>query len=342
MNALRKFEESSKALQGEKRSWLVSGVAGFIGSNLLECLLQNDQMVRGLDNFSTGHRKNLDAVRHSVGEEKWSNFSLIEGDVSDYSCCASAMSDVDLVLHQAALGSVPRSIKDPLATNESNVTGFLNLLQAAKESGVSRFVYAASSSTYGDSRELPKREDNIGKPLSPYAVSKYVNELYGQVFSDVYDIEVVGLRYFNVFGFRQDATGAYAAVIPRWAEAMLQGEDVVINGDGYTSRDFCFVENVVLANVLAATVDSATDHNVYNIAYGQQTTLLDLFHTLKEELRVGGVEYGYEPIFRNFREGDVRHSLADISRARRALGYSPPYSFSEGMSRYVADLLSTI
>jgi UDP-N-acetylglucosamine/UDP-N-acetylgalactosamine 4-epimerase len=332
------IDELEARLSKVSYTWLVTGVAGFIGSNLLEYLLQKNQLVVGLDNFSTGAEHNLQAVQEVVGEN-WQNFSFIEGDVSDPSDCNRAVQTVDFVLHQAALGSVPRSIEDPLATNNSNITGFLNMLNAAREGKVKRFVYAASSSTYGDSAELPKVEDRIGSPLSPYAVTKYANELYAKVFSDIYDVEVVGLRYFNVFGYRQDPNGAYAAVIPRWVEDMRQGRDVYINGDGETNRDFCFVSNVVQANVLAALGEAATQHSVYNVAFGESTTLNELFAYIKTSLQRKGVEYALEPVYREFRQGDVRSSLASIERASTTLGYSPRFSVRDGLELYLDSLL---
>lgn len=315
-----------------RRRWLVTGVAGFIGSNLLETLLRNNQQVTGLDNFSTGHRKNLEEVRLCVTPEQWARFTFIEGDIRDPRTCVQACSGVDFVLHQAALGSVPRSIEDPLLTNANNVTGFLNMLVAAKDCKVSRFVYAASSSTYGDHPGLPKVEDHIGKPLSPYAVTKYVNELYADVFARSYGFHTIGLRYFNVFGPRQDPNGAYAAVIPKWTAALLQRETVFINGDGETSRDFCFVDNAVQANLLAATTTAPEARNqVYNVAVGDRTTLNDLFRLIRDALVPHGVAPATAPTHRDFRAGDVRHSLADVSKARRLLGYEPTHRLADGV-----------
>ncbi len=320
---------------GTARHWLVTGVAGFIGSNLLETLLRHDQHVTGLDNFSTGHRKNLDEVRQAVTPAQWARFRMIEGDIRDLPTCHDACRDVEVVLHQAALGSVPRSIVDPLLTNANNVTGFLNMLVAAKDGGVRRFVYAASSSTYGDHPGLPKVEDVIGKPLSPYAVTKYVNELYAEVFLKTYGLDSVGLRYFNVFGQRQDPEGAYAAVIPKWFAGLLRGEAVWINGDGETSRDFCFIDNCVQANILAACAGSPeVPGQVFNVAFGQRTTLNGLFALIRDEAAKFAPECrAAQPSYRDFRAGDVRHSLADISKSRRLLGYDPRFGVRDGLAR---------
>ncbi len=326
-------EEVYGSLQIGPKTWLITGVAGFIGSNLLETLLQLDQHVIGLDNFSTGHQENLDEVCSLVSKEQWGRFGFIHGDICDFKTCLEACSGVDYVLHQAALGSVPRSIVDPLSTNANNITGFINMLWAAKESGVSRFVYAASSSTYGDHPGLPKVEDKIGRPLSPYAVTKYVNELYGDVFARTYGFKPVGLRYFNIFGQRQDPNGAYAAVIPKWFSGLIKGEDVFINGDGETSRDFCFIDNCVQANLLAATVEKEEALNqVYNVAYGERTTLNELFQLIKAQ--VGEIDkevLSANPTYRDFRAGDVRHSLADISKARTLIGFEPEFSIRDGL-----------
>lgn len=328
------YEQALAALRSEPRTWLVTGVAGFIGSNLLETLLQNDQRVVGLDSFVTGHRHNLEQVRALVTPAQWRRLRFIEGDIRDLATCQQACEGVDHVLHQAALGSVPRSINDPITTNAANVSGFLNMLVAARDAKVRRFVYAASSSTYGDHPGLPKVEDRIGKPLSPYAVTKYVNELYADVFGRCYGLESIGLRYFNVFGPRQDPEGAYAAVIPKWAAALLRSEAVAINGDGETSRDFCFVANAVQANVLAATTTNAAAVNqVYNVAVGDQTTLNQLYEQLVRSL--GAAVPGLRvpaPVYRDFRSGDVRHSRADISKAQELLGYRPTHRFAEGLS----------
>lgn len=315
--------------------WLVTGSAGFIGSHLLETLLQMGQEVVSLDNFSTGHWRNLEQVECAVGEAAWARHVFIEGDITDIETCRKACTNVEVVLHQAALGSVPRSLVDPRATNAANVTGFLNILDAAREAGVQRFVYAASSSTYGDSAALPKVEDRIGRPLSPYAVTKYVNELYADVFARAYGMQIVGLRYFNVFGARQDPEGAYAAVIPRWVRALLRGEAPVINGDGETSRDFCYVANAVQANILAAlTTNPDAINQVYNVAVGGRTNLNELFTTLRDLL---GARFpalaSVQAVHRDFRPGDVRHSQADISKAQRLLGYAPTHDIVKGLEQ---------
>ena len=328
------YQALQTQLRQQPGSWLVTGVAGFIGSHLLETLLGLGQRVVGLDNFATGHRHNLDEVRAIVGEVAWQNFQFIEGDIRNLADCQRACLGADWVLHQAALGSVPRSLADPITTNAANVTGFLNLLVAARDAGVKRFVYAASSSTYGDHPGLPKVEDTIGKPLSPYAVTKYVNELYADVFARSYGMASIGLRYFNVFGPRQDPNGAYAAVIPKWAAAMLTGQAVHINGDGQTSRDFCFVANAVQANLLAAmTVDPAAINQVYNVAVGDQTTLTGL-HTMLASV-LARVRPGLQvaaPEHRDFRAGDVQHSRADVGKARRLLGYMPSHDLRTGLA----------
>ena len=325
------------------RTWLVTGVAGFIGSNLLETLLRAGQRVVGLDNFSTGYRENLRDVQQKAGADCWNNFRMIEGDIRDIETCRHACARVDCLLHQAALGSVPRSLEDPIATNENNVQGFVNMLEAARGAGIRRFVYASSSSVYGDHPALPKLEDQIGNSLSPYAVSKLVNELYADVFSRCYGIECIGLRYFNVFGPRQDPGGAYAAVIPKWIAAMIKGEPVEINGDGETSRDFCYVANTVEANLLAATIENPEAVNkVYNIAVGQRTTLNELFELLRERLLPQFPHLArLDPSHGDFRLGDVRHSHADISRARALLGYQPTHRLQDGLDEalgwYVAN-----
>ncbi|RBP07332.1 UDP-N-acetylglucosamine 4-epimerase [Roseiarcus fermentans] len=327
------YRKVRRDLQETPRSWLVTGVAGFIGSNLLETLLELGQRVIGLDNFSTGHARNLDDVRARAGAARWRGFDLIEGDVTRLADCRKACAGVDCVLHQAALGSVPRSLLDPIATNAANVDGFLNMLVAARDAEASRFVYAASSSTYGDHPGLPKVEDVIGRPLSPYAVTKYVNELYADVFARCYGLESIGLRYFNVFGPRQDPHGAYAAVIPKWTAAMIAGEPVVINGDGETSRDFTFVDNVVQINLLAATTRSPDAVNqIYNVAVGDRVTLNGLYGELKRLLSPHHPRLAdARPIHREFRAGDVRHSQADIGKARRLMGYAPSHRFAEGL-----------
>lgn len=314
------------------KTWLVTGVAGFIGSNLLEALLGLDQQVVGLDNFATGHRRNLDEVQALVGRQRWANFRFVEGDIRNLDDCRQACEGVDHVLHQAALGSVPRSIDDPLASNGANIDGFLNMLVASRDAGVQSFTYAASSSTYGDHPGLPKVEDAIGRPLSPYAVTKYVNELYAEVFARCYGFASIGLRYFNVFGPRQDPDGAYAAVIPRWTAAMIRGEPVAINGDGETSRDFCYVANVVQANLLAASAAASARNQVYNVAFSSRTDLNQLFAALRRSLASHGVHYAPGPVYREFRAGDVRHSQADIGKARLLLGYAPQFDIAAGIA----------
>lgn len=321
-------------IRSRRRRWLVTGSAGFIGSHLVENLLLLDQDVVGLDNFATGHRHNLDQVAAIVGPERWQNHRFIEGDIRDLRTCREACDGADAVLHNAALGSVPRSLADPLATNSANIDGFLNMLVATRDGGARRFVYAASSSTYGDSPALPKVEHVIGAPLSPYAVTKYVNELYADVFARCYGMECVGLRYFNVFGPRQDPNGAYAAVIPRWAHAMLAGETVCINGDGETSRDFCYVANVVQANLRAAITERPDAVNqVYNVAVGGRMTLNQLFGAIRNLLAVARPELAdAQPTYRELRKGDVRHSQADIGKASERLGYAPAFTAQEGLS----------
>ena len=327
------YKKLKEKLKGNPRTWLITGVAGFIGSNLLETLLKLDQTVIGIDNFSTGHQHNLDAVQSLVNTQQWQAFRFINMDIRDAEACMDACRNVDYVLHQAALGSVPRSIEDPLTTNANNIDGFLNMLVAAKDNGIRRFVYAASSSTYGDHPGLPKQEDTIGNPLSPYAVTKLVNELYASVFSRTYGFKPIGLRYFNIFGRRQDPEGAYAAVMPKWFAGLIRGEDTFINGDGETSRDFCYIDNCVQANLLAATVanEQAADQ-VYNVAYGQRTTLNELYRMIRERVAAEHPACSSkEPVYRDFRAGDVRHSLADISKSEQFLGYVPEYSVSSGL-----------
>ena len=328
---LMKYKKIEDALSSKSETWLITGVAGFIGSNLLEALLKLNQKVVGLDNFATGHQANLDEVKESVSAEQWSAFTFVEGDICEPETCVEVVKGVDHVLHQAALGSVPRSIKDPITTNNTNISGFINMLVAAKDANVRSFTYAASSSTYGDHPALPKIEENIGNPLSPYAVTKYVNELYAQVFARTYGFKSIGLRYFNVFGKRQDPNGAYAAVIPKWTAAMINDEPLYINGDGETSRDFCFIENVVQMNILAAQSDASARDQVYNVAVGDRTTLKQLFTVLKNALNENGVSYNKEPEYKDFRAGDVRHSQADITKAKTRLGYEPQFSISEGI-----------
>jgi len=334
---MTKYNQLQKHLKDNQNTWLVTGVAGFIGSNLLEKLLILNQRVVGLDNFETGYQHNIDQAiqdaNNITGKDLSHNFKFINGDIRDLNDCHQACNGVDYILHQAALGSVPRSIEDPIKTNRANIDGFLNMLVASKEAKVKRFVYAASSSTYGDHPDLPKVEDKIGAPLSPYAVTKLVNELYSQVFSKVYGFRAIGLRYFNIFGKRQDPRGAYAAVIPKWISSMIKKEDIYINGDGETSRDFCYIDNVVQMNLLAATVsnEEATDE-IYNVAAGGRTTLNQLYYYIRNSL---SSEYSYlenvEPNYRDFRAGDVRHSQADIIKAKKILGYAPTHQVQDGL-----------
>jgi UDP-N-acetylglucosamine 4-epimerase len=331
---MTKFDDLCTRLRGERNTWLITGVAGFIGSNLLETLLKLDQRVVGLDNFATGYRHNLEQVEASVMPEQWLRFTFIEGDIRVLDDCRTACAGVDYVLHQAALGSVPRSLEDPITTNGANIDGFLNMMVAARDAEVRRFVYAASSSTYGDHPDLPKVEDRIGNPLSPYAVTKLVNELYAGVFARTYGFLTVGLRYFNIFGPRQDPNGAYAAVIPKWTAAMIKGEPVWVNGDGETSRDFCYIDNAVQANLLAATTDNPDALNqVYNVAVGDRTTLNELCENIRLLLapRFPHLEQ-FKPSYRDFRKGDVRHSLADVGKARNLLGYEPSHRIAEGLA----------
>ncbi len=340
---MSKFEEVREQLRARQYHWLVTGAAGFIGSNLVEALLRLGQRVTGLDNFATGHRHNLDQVLSAVGTQA-ENFRFIEGDIRDAAACRDACAGIDFVLHQAALGSVTRSIEDPLSTHATNVTGFLNMLVAARDASVQRFVYAASSSTYGDHPGLPKVEDQIGKPLSPYAVTKYANELYADVFARTYGTASIGLRYFNVFGPRQDPNGAYAAVIPQWVAAMIGDRPVFINGYGETSRDFCYIDNVVQANLLAALASKPEAVNrIYNVAAGERTSLNQLYGSMRALLQERYVHLrDSAPQYRDFRAGDVRHSLADITRARELLGYSPTHRIDAGLAQamqwYVQDL----
>ncbi|MGV1098207.1 SDR family oxidoreductase [Thiovibrio sp. JS02] len=334
---MKAIDSALDRVKADPKTWLVTGVAGFIGSNLLENLLLLGQRVIGLDNFSTGRQENLDNVRMEVGEERWKLFSFLRGDIRNIEECRAACGGVDYVLHQAALGSVPRSIEDPITTNQSNIDGFVHMLVAARESKVKRFVYAASSSTYGDHPALPKVEEQIGRPLSPYAVTKYVNELYADVFAKTYGMETIGLRYFNVFGKRQDPQGAYAAVIPRWIDELRRSRSPIVNGDGETSRDFCYIDNVVQANFLAATSRNGEAVNkVYNVAFGQRTTLNELFARIREMIsRYAPEVNAVEPTYGPARQGDVRHSLADISLAGRLLGYEPEIDVSRGLRETV-------
>ncbi len=333
------YEQALKELKATPRKWLVTGCAGFIGSNLLEALLKQDQTVVGLDNYATGYPHNIEKVKELVSEDQRNRFTMIEGDLSDLDACKHACEGVDHVLHQGALGSVPRSIADPINSNAANVTGFLNMLVAARDAKVKSFVYASSSSVYGDHPDLPKVEANVGNPLSPYAVTKKVNELYAEQFANHYGLPCRGLRYFNVFGPRQDPNGAYAAVIPKWIAAMIQREAVRIFGDGETSRDFCYIENVVQANLLAAvhatTLDAEADHQVFNIAVGAQTTL-NALHTLLQgalqEYSGPGEAQNSTPVYEDFRPGDVRHSLANIDQVAESIGYAPTHTIEEGIA----------
>ena len=346
---MTKYEQLQKHFKDNQSTWLVTGVAGFIGSNLLERLLILNQKVVGLDNFDTGHQHNIDQAiqdaNKTTGKDLSGNFKFINGDIRELHACKQACNGVDYVLHQAALGSVPRSIEDPINTNRANIDGFLNMLVASKDANVKRFVYAASSSTYGDHPDLPKVEDKIGNPLSPYAVTKVVNELYANVFAKTYGFKTIGLRYFNIFGKRQDPNGAYAAVIPKWVAAILNKDNVFINGDGETSRDFCYIDNTVQMNLLSATTDNdeATDQ-VYNVALNDRTSLNKLYQMIEERLiqRTEGLEKK-KPIYRDFRVGDVRHSQANIDKAQALLDYQPKYTISEGMDKamdwYVGSLI---
>jgi len=343
MNEFDKLLESFKTKQ---YTWLITGIAGFIGSNLAEFLLLHKQKVVGLDNFSTGFQHNLDDIMNSVGKDLAKNLHFIEGDISDLSTCQKACKNVDIVLHQAALGSVPRSIKDPITSNISNITGFLNMLSAAKDEGITKFVYASSSSVYGDSKELPKVEERTGNLLSPYAVMKYTNELYAGVFTKIYDINTIGLRYFNVFGRRQDPNGAYAAVIPKWVGSLLSDEDVYINGDGKTSRDFCYIDNVIQMNLLAGTTTNEKAFGeAFNVAVGGQTTLNELYKLINTELSKNVKTFTEkQAIYRDFREGDIRHSNANISKSQNLVGYKPTHNINQGMElaiKWYIDLYTT-
>jgi UDP-N-acetylglucosamine/UDP-N-acetylgalactosamine 4-epimerase len=331
---MARFDELKPEFGAAASIWLVTGAAGFIGSNLLETLLKLNQRVVGLDNFATGKASNLEQVRALVTTAQWANFQFIEGSIGDGAVCRRACAGVDYVLHQAALGSVPRSMEQPLATHQANATGFLEIMDAARTAQVKRFVYASSSAVYGDHPALPKVEEQLGQVLSPYAASKLINEIYAQSYAQAYGFAAIGLRYFNVFGPRQDPQGAYAAVIPKWIAALLRHEPVQINGDGETSRDFCYVENVVQANLLAATTaNPAALNQAYNLAVGERTTLNELFHLLQEGLRkLDPMLPEQRPVYRDFRAGDVRHSLADIGKARRLLGYEPAWRVREGLA----------
>lgn len=333
---MSRYEKICNELINEPKTWLITGVAGFIGSNLLEKLLKLNQKIVGIDNFVTGNIHNLEEVRSLVSKKIWNNFEFHEGDIKDLNTCKDVVKNCDYILHQAALGSVPRSINDPISTNAANISGFLNILYAAKEADVSSFTYAASSSTYGDHLALPKVEDIIGNPLSPYAVTKYVNELYADVFNRSYGFKSIGLRYFNVFGKRQDPYSAYAAVIPKWISAMINNKEVVIYGDGNTSRDFCYIENVIQANILAATIGDNAKNQVYNCAVGDRTTLNELFNIIKIALAENGINKDYSVVYKDFRAGDVKHSQADISKAANLLGYIPEWPINEGIKSMIS------
>ncbi|MDQ1811955.1 SDR family oxidoreductase [Massilia sp. CCM 9210] len=328
-----RYEHALAGLRETQHHWLITGVAGFVGSNLLETLLRLGQRVTGLDNLMTGYRANLAQVRALVPAHAWARFDFIEGDIRCLDSCRRACRGVDIVLHQAALGSVGRSIADPILTSDVNLIGFLNMLVAARDAGVRRIVYAASSATYGDHPGLPKVEDHIGRPLSPYALTKHVNEVYAEMFARCYGTDAIGLRYFNVFGPRQDPRGEYAAVIPQWFDAMIHNRPLRINGDGDSSRDFCFVDNAVQANLLAGLVDDpAAVNQVYNVAVNARTSLNELF-ALMRALLAGRFPHmeGYQPEYGAFRAGDVRHSQADISKAARLLGYHPTHRLEDGL-----------
>ena len=338
---MTRYEELQEYLSTNQSTWLVTGVAGFIGSNLLEKLLILNQKVVGVDNFSTGYQHNINQAIEDAnkvaGKDLNSNFQFINGDIRELKDCEQACNGVDYVLHQAALGSVPRSIEDPINTNRTNIDGFLNILIASRDARVKNFVYAASSSTYGDHLDLPKVEDKIGDPLSPYAVTKLVNELYASVFAKAYGFKTIGLRYFNIFGKRQDPNGAYAAVIPKWVASILNQETVFINGDGETSRDFCYIDNTVQINLLAATTDNdeATDQ-VYNVAVNDSTSLNELYQMIEDRLIQRSNELlRTKPIYRDFRAGDVRHSQANINKAKELLDYKPKYKVSQGMDEVI-------
>ncbi|MFU0919900.1 NAD-dependent epimerase/dehydratase family protein [Kluyvera sichuanensis] len=329
------YDELKIKLVLEPKRWLITGVAGFIGSGLLEELLSLNQTVIGLDNFSTGYQHNLDDVRSIVSEEQWARFTFVSGDIRSLTDCKVVCENVDYVLHHAALGSVPRSLQDPLTTNSVNIDGFLNMLTAARDAHVAGFTYAASSSTYGDHPDLPKIEERIGRPLSPYAVTKYVNELYAEVFARSYDFNAIGLRYFNVFGRRQNPNGAYSAVIPRWVLSIIKDEPIYINGDGSTSRDFCYIENVIQANLLSVTTNNLTAKNkVYNVAVGDRTSLNELYYIIRDGINLLREKQNTaEPIYKDFRDGDVRHSQADITRIKSMLSYEPEFDITEGLKQ---------
>ena len=330
------YDQYCKYLKKNPKKWLITGVAGFIGSNLLEKLLTLDQYVIGLDNFESGFEENLSSIKSSCSNEAWNRFTLIDGDICDLKTCLIACEGVDIVLHQAALGSVPRSIENPIRTNEVNINGFVNILFASKESGIERLIFAASSSTYGDHPDLPKVEEKIGKPLSPYAVTKYVNELYADIFNKTYGLNYIGLRYFNVFGPRQNPDGAYAAVIPKWINAMMQNKEIIIYGDGKTSRDFCYIENVIQANILASlSTNKDAINQIYNIAVGDTNNLNDLHDLIVTSLEFHNIFYKIPPSYLDFREGDVKHSLANIDKAKTLLGYDPKFVLNQGLKKSI-------
>ena len=330
-------EDIKKALQKNKYTWLITGVAGFIGSNLLESLLTNNQCVIGIDNFETGHQDNIDDVKQSVSSSQWKNFTFHEIDIFDYTELENVFNDVDFVLHQAALGSVPRSISDPKRTNEVNISGFLNVLNIAKENLVKGFIFATSSSVYGDHKTLPKKENCIGNPLSPYAITKLTNELYAKTFSEHYGFKSVGLRYFNVFGKRQDPHGAYAAVVPRWIKSMIDNNEIYINGDGSTTRDFCYIENAIDANILSALKiqEMTNSFEVMNIAVGESNDLNKLFELIYSIMAKNEVCCDKKLSYRNFRPGDIKDSLADISKAKKLINYYPRYNLKEGLKECI-------
>lgn len=336
-NSMSVFDQLLDSFKITQKTWLVTGNAGFIGSNLSEFLLKHNQKVVGLDNFSTGYQHNVDDVLACVGKKAAKNFTFIHGDIADFETCVKACAGVDIILHQAALGSVPRSIADPVTSNHSNITGFLNMLTAAKDAGIKRFVYASSSSVYGDSAELPKVEERTGNLLSPYAVMKMTNELYAGVFSRTYGMETIGLRYFNVFGRRQDPNGAYAAVIPKWVGALLSNKEVYINGDGETSRDFTYIDNVIQMNLLAGTTENAQSFGqAFNVAVGGRNTLNELYAIINQELAKHITVF--EPrsvIYRDFRVGDIRHSNANITKAQTLVGYAPTHTIEQGMKEAI-------
>ena len=328
-----KYDIVKEELKSKQYTWLVTGVAGFIGSNLTETLLSLNQKVIGIDNFSTGYEHNLEDIKSCITTKQWANFSFIEGDISDYETCMSVTEDVDIILNQAALGSVPRSIENPINSNNSNVTGFLNIITSAKNNGVKRVVYASSSSVYGDSKELPKVEERTGNLLSPYSVTKMVNELYAGVFNKTYGLEIIGLRYFNVFGKRQNPNGAYAAVIPKWVSSLLNNEDVYINGDGQTSRDFTYIQNVVQANIMAGlTTNKKAFGEVFNTAVGGRSTLVELYDSIVENLNNNIENFEKkDAIFRDFRQGDIRHSNANIDKIKEMIEYEPTHDIQSGL-----------